>query len=139
MQRGEEVNEFIEQLERWVGSCVMCRLKGREAVEYEFEECPRLEEIEWRAIRIEIKEMEKGMFTKKRFEDFSACFDCGLLQWICSRWEAKDDNGGRFARVCGRECRYRGMLARVYIGVYIMHTEEVKAKLDEMMKKDGFI
>lgn len=138
MRRGEEVNEFMEQLERWVGSCVMCRVKGREEVEHEFEAGPRREDIELGAIQIGIKEMEKEMFTKKRSEDFSACFDCGLPQWICSRWEAKDDDGGRFGRVRGRVCRYRGMLARVYAGVYMMYTDEAKAKLDEMMTEDGF-
>lgn len=137
MRRGEEVNAFMEQLERRVGSCVMCQLKGRE-VEHKFEACLRREDIELGAIQIGIKEMEKGMFTKKIFEDFSACFNCGLPQLVCSRWEAKDDDGGRFRRVRGRECRYRRMLARVYAGVYIMYIDEAKAKLDEMMMEDGF-
>lgn len=141
-KQAEEVDDFMEQLESWTGSCVMCRLKGREEWEHEFESCPRRDEDEERrAVQVGIKEMEKEMFSKskKRFKNFSACFDCGLPQWICSRWKAKDDGGGRFVWVRGRECQHGRMLARLYSGVFMMYTDEAKAKLEEMIKEDGCV
>ncbi|KAH8749845.1 heterokaryon incompatibility protein-domain-containing protein [Hyaloscypha sp. PMI_1271] len=53
----------------------------------------------------DVGELHSGMQNKKRFEEFSCCYRCGLPQAICQRWWHEDEPG-RFIEDPTMECQY---------------------------------
>jgi superfamily II DNA helicase RecQ len=86
-----EVSEFRQQLEQWVDRCPLCRLQGRPEQQHRLEDCqhPELEMV-LQEVRIMIEEIQE----KKRFEEFSCCYTCGVPQAICQRWRQDGAEGG---------------------------------------------
>ncbi|RFN54793.1 putative ATP-dependent dna helicase q1 [Fusarium flagelliforme] len=113
MGEAREAQEFEMQLERWSGSCVVCRmglgLKDGEETQHEMAQCPNRDSERWYWISDAIMMVEKELFERRRMELFSGCFDCGMPQEICDRWAANDEDGGRFSRVSESRCQHAGL------------------------------
>src|SRR5450432_4571060 len=56
-----------------------------------------------------VRFMTEEIQGKKRFAEFSCCYDCGVPQAICRTWKQKDEQGW-FEKVRGVECQYLGVL-----------------------------
>ena len=54
------------------------------------------------------------VFQGKRMADYSGCFDCGMPQGICQRWERVKGDKGRFQRTGKERCQYKELLMRVW-------------------------
>ncbi|KAH6982534.1 P-loop containing nucleoside triphosphate hydrolase protein [Ilyonectria destructans] len=121
MEEAKEAEEFQELLERWSGYCVVCRmvmgLKEEEEAYHKLEQCPNRETESWCWITEAIGMVGRELFGRKRMQNFSGCFDCGIPQQICNQWEAHDEDGRRFTRVKGAICQYSGLLMELYAGV----------------------
>lgn len=52
-----------------------------------------------------------------RWEAYSCCFDIGVPQAMCERYETRAPGGG-FRRVEGRACQYRGVLIRAMVSMW---------------------
>lgn len=108
-----EVVELREALEKWAQGCVWCRATGEgeeQCRSHRIGEC-RGEEAE--VIRVAIARIKRGV----RWEDYLYCFGCGLPQAICERFEWKEDTG-RYRRVQGRQCQYRGILIEAVVSMW---------------------
>ncbi|KAJ0299009.1 hypothetical protein KNSL1_013682 [Colletotrichum chrysophilum] len=112
MRESEEVDSFLRRIYQQCGKCLLC--SGEEEDGHEFEQCPRREADEWRQIQERVQLVEREMFSKKRFERFSGCFNCGLPQDVCARWEAEAEDGGRFRRLKGAICQF----SRTLVGLF---------------------
>ncbi|KAH6957504.1 hypothetical protein DER45DRAFT_487842 [Fusarium avenaceum] len=142
MGEAREAQEFEMQLERWSGSCVVCRmglgLKDGEETQHEMAQCPNRDSERWYWISEAIMMVEKELFERRRMELFSGCFDCGMPQEICDRWVANDKDGGRFSRVSESRCQHAGLLLRLYAGVYGWNKDRADVVVCEMMRADNF-
>ena len=85
--------------------------------------CPRQGGETWRAVKGNREFMIGGIFTKRRFSKHAGCYWCGLPQEVCDRWEAMDDDGGRFRLVRGKRCQYEGVMTKVCAGAYTSYLE----------------
>lgn len=126
-----EVVQFQELLERWAEGCVWCRATGEGEIRcrsHRIEEC---KEEGADVIRTVIKEMKEEV----RWEDYSGCFDCGLPQAICKRFEQKEGGGWRID--WGRQCQYRGLLIEAVISMWGANTEVAEEGFRARMKQRG--
>lgn len=139
MKAASEAEGFRLELERWAGSCVVCSLGGEWEVEHEMSACPGRSGAEWQRAEGFSRLVEREMFEEKRLGKYSGCFYCGLPQSICGRWKELETDGGRFSRVPGGRCQYKGVLCRVYGGVYGHYGEKAKSAFDRMAEEEGFI
>lgn len=121
------------------GQCVVCSLGGEREVEHSMETCPGRSGDPWQRAQGFRGLVEREIFEKKRLAKYSGCFHCGLPQSVCSGWREEDTDGGRFTRVRGAGCQYKGVLGRVYGGVYGCYGEEANEGFREMMEADGFV
>lgn len=133
MQEAQEVSEFEEVLAEWDGCCIACKVGGHKEVEHELEECPRKGSIMWKQMTAGVEAMQEEMFTKKRFALYSACFQCGLPQAVCRRWEAASDDGRLFRAIRGRGCQYKGLLIRVFVAQRVQDIQKWEVRIAEMM------
>lgn len=58
-----------------------------------------------------------------KFEAYSGCFWCGVPQEICNRWESNGQ--GRYQRVKGESCQYKGVLIAGLAGLVAGYAEQV--------------
>lgn len=137
MEAATEAVEFRGQLERWASRCVVCHWKGEEEY-HEMETCPRKGSETWEQARERMADVEEGLFTKRRFADYSACFPCGMPQEICDRWEAQDDDGGTYRLIPGAKCQHKGLMVKVYGGAMAHGTPQLRELMDEMCKERGW-
>src|SRR5450432_3502659 len=108
-EEGQEIAEFEEALRKWANRCPLCKLQGMRQQQHRLEDCthPELAEV-LEGVRFMTEEIQ----GKKRFAEFSCCYDCGVPQAICQKWKQKDEQGW-FEKVRGVECQYKGVLIPV--------------------------
>ncbi|KJZ71409.1 hypothetical protein HIM_09197 [Hirsutella minnesotensis 3608] len=137
MEAGREAEEFRDQLERWVRRCVVCHLTGQGEALHDMDACPMRDGPTWMATKSNTGFIEEGLFAKRRLADLSGCFWCGIPQSICERWEASDEDRGRFRIVGGGKCQYAGVLVKMFGGAYSKDVSAAKDTMEEMMAEDG--
>lgn len=106
---GQEIAEFEGALRKWANGCPLCRVQKRYVHQHRLEDCthPELETVLYA-----VQTMTQEIQGKKRFAEFSCCYDCGVPQAICQKWKQKDEQGW-FEKVKGIECQYKGVLISV--------------------------
>jgi hypothetical protein len=75
------------------------------------------------------------MFTRRQFKRYWGCFYGAILQALCDRWEADEDEG-RF-RVVNERYQFEGVLVQMYAGLVVRIGEKGRRVLAEMMERDG--
>lgn len=126
LQREEmtAVQRFEEKLQEISQACAWCKVSGKTDSGHRLEECPRESA---KSVREGVKYMQKEIVWEK----YSGCFECGLPQTICNRWEESGD-GGSWAR--GREgCQFSGVLIRSVASIWVGAGEE----LEEWVAEQG--
>lgn len=113
-QEGQEIAEFEEALRKWANRCPLCKLQKRQDQKHRLEDCPHAEA---RGLISGVRIMTQEIQGKKRFAQFSCCFDCGVPQAICQKWKQKDEQGW-FEKVPGIECQYKGVLILVVVVIW---------------------
>jgi RecQ family ATP-dependent DNA helicase len=120
-QKGHEVWDLEDRLDMWVGKCALCyvrRCQGSEVdTQHPFEECPD----EMHELLTEQIQALNGI----KFERFSGCFDCGVAQKICTRWEEVQEGNSCFKRVDDGVCQYQGVVRPVVAAIMIAGPLEV--------------
>ncbi|KAK1837728.1 hypothetical protein CCHR01_19648 [Colletotrichum chrysophilum] len=136
MRESEEVDSFLRRIYQQCGKCLLC--SGEEEDGHEFEQCPRREADEWRQIQERVQLVEREMFSKKRFERFSGCFNCGLPQDVCARWEAEAEDGGRFRRLKGAICQFSRTLVGLFsASIARLPEAQWSGVMEEAMEAEG--
>lgn len=101
-----EVEGFQRELERWNGKCPYCYIRGEggRTAEHGLTECS-MEGVE------KTQTLFDWMKRMIRYEKYSVCYDCGIPQAICRRFEA---NGfGRWRWMRERSCQYPDLMVGV--------------------------
>jgi superfamily II DNA helicase RecQ len=129
---GREVAEFEEQLKKWVNRCPLCHLHQRDEQRHRLEDCmhPELDTV------LEgVKAMAQEIQVKKRFADFSCCYECGVPQAICQKWKQKKEQGW-FDRDGSIRCQYPSVVIPVVAVIWrAWHSNETDI-IYEWMRKD---
>jgi hypothetical protein len=115
-EEGQEIAEFEEQLRKWANRCPLCKLQKKGQQHHRLEDCkhPELE-----SVLHGVRSMTEEIQGKKRFGNFSCCFDCGVPQAICQKWKQKDKVRW-FEKVPGVECQYKGVLIAVVVVIWVV-------------------
>ena len=73
-----------------------------------------------------------------QFKRYASCYDCGVAQKICTRWEEKGEGNIRFKRIKNRVCQYGGIVRVVVAAMMIAGPSEVvEQKVYRWMKAKG--
>ena len=126
-----EVERFKEMLEQWARGCPWCRATGAEEQvcgSHGLEECG-IEDAG------EVRAAVERISGRIRWAKFSGCFDCGLPQSICERFEARPDGG--YTRQRGGRCQYPGVLIGSAVSMWGANGEQTGAFLRERMQQKG--
>lgn len=83
MREARDAARFENELDEWERCCVTCMIHEGDDVHPGTDECPKKGLETWELFAEGIETIDKEMFERKRFVDFSACFGCGLPQAIC--------------------------------------------------------
>ncbi|KAK7433632.1 hypothetical protein CaCOL14_013366 [Colletotrichum acutatum] len=137
MGEASEVEAFLAQLYRQRERCALC-FGARDDDRHAFPRCPRKAQAEWVRAQQGTRTAERALFGRRRLEPFSGCFDCGLPQEFCERWEGAAEDGGRFRRVEGRTCQLGGTLINVFAASIARLPEAVwRGVFEEQMAAGG--
>ena len=113
-EEGQEIAEFEEALRKWANGCPLCRVQRRRQHQHRLKDCthPELE-----TVLSAVQTMTQEIQGKRRFAEFSCCYDCGVPQAICQKWKQKDEQGW-FEKVKGVECQYKEVLISVVVAIW---------------------
>ena len=64
-----------------------------------------------------VKKMVGEIKRRIRWERYSGCFECGLPQSRCSRFEGVGETGG-YRMVRGKQCQYGGVLVQAVVSMW---------------------
>ena len=65
-----------------------------------------------------------------RYERFSVCFDCGVPQWICHRFQ--EDREGGWRRQAEGQCQYTETMIPVVVTGMVIYSEFGGTMMDRM-------
>lgn len=136
MEEAAEAHAFARLVDEWAGCCVPCKADGEDGEEHELASCPRKGEETWQYVKHGLASVEREMFEKRRFEAYSACFECGMPQSMCRRWTVDDEDGRRFSE-SRRRCQYKGVLGGMFVGMMVQFGDEAAEGIGRMMEADG--
>ena len=133
-RESHEVWDLENRLDMWIGKCPLCYVRQcqgwRIDIQHSLDECPD----ELRGLVVE----EVGVLQSIRFERFAGCYDCGVAQKICMRWEDVREGDRCFQRIEDGVCQYRGIVQSVVAAVMIAGPlEMVEEKVYAQMKVKG--
>lgn len=131
-QAGEasEVERFGAMLEQWAIGCTWCRATGEDewiCASHTMEACGG-EDVE------DVEDMVQRWEKAIRWEPYSCCFDCGLPQAVCNRYEAQGDGG--YKRREGR-CQYPGVLIRSVVSMWGANGQEAAEFFQQQLRQRG--
>lgn len=125
MREAATSNELEGCLEDWGDCCVICRM-GDEPDTHKIEDCPYAESEGHREVMENIRRIEREIFQKRRLANFSGCFGCGLPYKVCNGWRPVVGDEGRYVKVSGGQCQYKGLLVRFYGAVFYIFRDKVE-------------
>jgi hypothetical protein len=71
-----------------------------------------------------------------KYETYSGCWECGVWQGICNKWE-KNDSNGRWRRRGGSSCQYAGVLVRAVVAIWTSVGEAFERDMSGVMEWMG--
>lgn len=120
-REGFEVQDVRNKLDQWVGKCPICYIdqcQGEQVdAHHSLEECPENARADVMA--------EATALGKIMFEQYAACYECGVAQQICSRWRVMREGNQRFQRVKGGTCQYGGVVRAVVAAMMVIGPPKV--------------
>jgi RecQ family ATP-dependent DNA helicase len=127
---GINIERLIRGLQYWQGKCAVCHRSGRSLDDdHVLAECEREESKEAKGFSGVIK---RGI----KFENYSGCFECGIPQGICNKWEQRE-SGGRFQKREGGECQYKDIMIPVVATIGTERKGGIRKRWEERVKKEG--
>ena len=120
-QEGHDVWDLENRLDQWIGKCPLCyvrRCQGSEVdMRHGLKECV---DEEYEIVASEVRALEKI-----DFERYASCYDCGVAQQICTRWEEIRKGNQKFERIKEGVCQYEGIIRPVVAAIMIAGPLEV--------------
>jgi len=124
-QAVEDVADLPVQLNHWHDICPLCMVRGRKRVRHGLDTCPDT------ADAAKLQRRSDDLRQRIRYNRFVACFDCGIAQEICDRWESSGNSGG-WVKQPGNRCQYR---SHFHMTVVVALLEFGSAKMVEMFRE----
>jgi superfamily II DNA helicase RecQ len=112
----QDAYNLQRQLERWVGQCPLCVIRGggRES-SHSISECQQEGADKYRE---DWFDMAQGMRPSKgkpgKFAPYSCCFKCYAPQAICQAWEGREGQSGKW-KSTGKRCQFKDIIMPVVI------------------------
>ena len=131
--RSEEayaVEGFMQKLDEWTGRCPICYTYGVRGVgmDHRILACP-MEGVE--VMQEEFRRMKAGI----RYSKYSVCFECGVPQAICQRWESNDSGGWK--RSGKQVCQYAETVIGGVAAVLVRNPNGVREIVIQWMINSG--
>ncbi|KAF4921051.1 ATP-dependent DNA helicase Q-like 3 [Colletotrichum fructicola] len=144
MGEAGEIEAFLAQLHWRCGRCALC-FGARDDDRHEFPRCPRKAETEWKRAQQGMRTAEREMFGRRRLERFSGCFDCGLPQEFCERWEGNASNLFQMAQstvskeieLDHKNCQFNGCIGAIDGTLIAAHVAAASQK--RFFNRKGFV
>ena len=127
-QEGLEMEWLRRQLQDWTGRCGICEGAGLGADDHDLKHCKSAESRKAR-------EMFWMIQKTIRFEAYSGCFGCGVPQEFCNGWE--DDGKGKYRKVKGGSCQFKGVLIAGVLGMIFGYGEQVWGRWQQRLEGFG--
>jgi len=118
---GCEVWDVENRLDQWVGKCPLCYVRTCTGTAVDFRH--RLDECvdpEQELVRTEVQALQQI-----QFQEHASCFDCGVAQQVCTRWEEIREGNRKFERIEGGVCQYEGIVRPVVAAIMVAGPLEV--------------
>jgi len=126
-----EVERLVELMEEWKVGCQRCRAFGEPDEGHDIWGC--------RGEGAEAIQMGVTLFEEKvQWARFSGCFECGLPQDICHRFEANINQGGWRKRVDGT-CQYAGVLVRAVFSIWVRFAQAFGDFIEGEMEQSDWV
>jgi len=122
-----EMEWLRQQLQNWTERCGICKGAGLEADNHNLKHCKSAESQKARKMFWTIQKTIK-------FEAYSGCFGCGVPQEFCNGWE--DDEKGKYRKVKGGLCQFKGVLIAGVLGMVFEYKEQVWGRWQQRL--EGF-
>jgi hypothetical protein len=120
-QAGCEVWDLENRLDQWVGKCPLCYVRKCTGSPVDFRH--RLDECvdpEQELVRTEVQALQRI-----QFQEYASCYDCGVTQQVCTRWEEIREGNQKFERIEGGVCQYEGIVRPVVAAIMVAGPLEV--------------
>src|SRR6187402_2164338 len=120
-QAGCEGWDLEISLDQWVGKCPLCYVRKctRNPVDFRH----RLDECvdpEQELVRTEVQALQQI-----QFQEYASCYDCGVAQQVCTRWEEIREGKRKFERIPGGVCQYEEIVRPVVAAIMVAGPVEV--------------
>jgi hypothetical protein len=60
-----------------------------------------------------------------QFQEYASCYNCGVAQQVCTRWEEVREGNQKFKRIEGGVCQYDGIIRPVVAAIMVAGPLEV--------------
>lgn len=138
MREAEQVEGFRGLLATWGRWCVYCWCRRRPRDHRTADCADRGRAEDWTEVERGIGLAEREIFGKRRLENFSGCFECGLPQEMCGAWRRTEEEGERYSRTTGGRCSYAGRLLEMYgWGMVRAEPGGIERVTRRMMREEG--
>jgi hypothetical protein len=120
-QAGCEVWDLENRLDQWVGKCPLCYVRKCMGSPVDFRH--RLDECvdpEQELVCTEVQALQ-GI----QFQEYASCYDCGVAQQVCTRWEEIREGNRKFERIPGGVCQYEEIVRPVVAAIMVAGPLEV--------------
>ena len=120
-QAGCEVWDLENRLDQWVRKCPLCYVRKCTGSPVDFRH--RLDECvdpEQELVRTEVQVLQRI-----QFQEYASCYDCGVTQQVCTRWEEIREGNRKFERIKGGVCQYEGIVRPVVAAIMVAGPLEV--------------
>jgi RecQ family ATP-dependent DNA helicase len=120
-QAGCEVWDLENRLDQWVGKCPLCYVRRCTGSPVDFRHTlDKCVDPEQELVRTEVQALQQI-----QFQEYASCYDCGVTQQVCTRWEEIREGNRKFERIKGGVCQYEGIVRPVVAAIMVAGPLEV--------------
>ena len=95
-----EVWDLENRLDYWVGKCPLCYVRRCTGSLVNFRHTlDQCVDPEQELVRTEVQALERI-----QFQEYASCYDCGVTQQVCTKWEEIQEGNRKFKRIQGGVC-----------------------------------
>ncbi|KAK6591445.1 hypothetical protein H4I95_12198 [Botrytis cinerea] len=118
---GCEVWDLENRLDQWVGKCPLCYVRRCTGSPVDFRHTlDKCVDPEQELVRTEVQALQQI-----QFQEYASCYDCGVAQQVCTRWEEIPEGNRKFERIQGGVCQYEGIVRPVVAAIMVAGPFEV--------------
>lgn len=132
-----EANAFRDQIASWSKRCIVCHIKGNESQhETEKNKCIDSRTGDWAKYQQERSKMQNWIKRQGSMAEYTACFQCGLPQWICQRWRTKDGDEGSYEQIASTKCQHGSMISTLISACIVIDRSKLEEITTEVSERE---